>query len=191
MQVILRESKYWGIAEKNGITRTMVEDSITAGIEYALKKLPPVSDYLTIMVCADVAENVIPETGVAGITYTEEYMSIIFDAAVPLPREEIIANLRQLVIHEMVHAASYINAGKWIPAPLQAVVYEGLATYFEAKAPSATIPPWAKCEDDATMKEWLAEVSSLNTEMKNFDYLFDHPDGRRWIIYKTGMWIVN
>ena len=190
MRIITPDSKYWAVAEEHGLSRAAVRRAVRTGASKALGLLPEVSEYLTIMVSPDDAENTIAETGDGGITFTEEYISIVFDYNVPYGVQSMVSHLRGTTGHEMVHAASYFNVEAFRPAPLQAVVYEGLATVFE-KTHFRSIPPWSKYEDDLTMTQWFEEIAALPADSKNYDYLFHHPDERRWIIYKTGTWMIE
>lgn len=190
MRIITLESKYWAEAKKHGIKRADIRRLVREAAEAATKELPEVSPHLNIVICPADSSETIKETGDGGITYSEEYMSIVFDYAVPFGAEAVKESLRTTTMHEMVHAASYKNVEGWIPAPLQSVVYEGLATVYQKKH-SQTPPLWSEYGDDATMQKWLDEIKTLPTDVKNFDYLFDHPDGRRWIIYKTGTWMIE
>lgn len=189
MRIITPESKYWEIAAEHGLMRDDVRRAVRAGALAAARKLPPVSRYLTIMVSPDEPENVIADTGVGAITFTEEYISIVFDYRVPFGVKSALTHLRSTAGHELVHAASYLNAEAYKTAPLQAVVYEGLATVFEKR--HGGMPLWGEYEDDATMQAWLLEIREQPEDHKNYEYLFEHPDGRRWIIYKTGGWMVE
>jgi uncharacterized protein YjaZ len=74
------------------------------------------------------------------------------------------------------------------PGP-EYIVSEGLATVFERDYASGD-PLWGRYEDDRTMRQWLSELLAQGDSI-NEDYLFDHPDGRRWIAYKTGAWVVD
>lgn len=190
MRIITPESKYWEVAENHGVRRDAVRRTVRSAAQRASRQLPAASRYLTIMVSPDEPENTITETGVGGMTFTEEYISIVFDYNVPYGADVCLANLRSTAAHEVVHAVSYFNAGSFIPAPLQAVVYEGLATVFEEKQ-YGNLSPWSQYEEVETMNQWLDEIAGLPTNHKNFDYLFTHPDGRRWIIYKTGTWMIE
>ena len=190
MRIITPDSKYWAVAEERGLSRDAVRRAVRAGANKALGLLPDVSEYLTIMVSPDEAGNTIAETGDGGITFTEEYISLVFDYNVPYGVQSMLSHLRGTTGHEIVHAASYFNVEGFRPAPLQAVVYEGLATVFEKTHYSDT-PPWSMYTDDSTMMRWFEEIAALPTDSKNYDYLFNHPDGRQWIIYKTGTWMIE
>ena len=189
MKIITLDSKYWQVAAKHGLTREAVHRAVYDGMVKARRQLPPISDYVTIAISPDEPENTIPETGAGAITFTEEYISIVFDYNVPYGTKSLLAHLRSTVGHELVHAVSYYNVEGFKPAPLQAVVYEGLATVFEKS--NGNTPLWVKYENDTTMNAWLDEIRHLPETEKNYDYLFSHPDGRRWIIYKTGTLMIE
>lgn len=189
MRIITPESKYWEVAASHGVGRDAVRRAVRVGARRALQQLPVVSQHLTIMISPDEPENTIAETGVGAITFTEEYVSIVFDYIVPYGAAQCLKYLRTTAGHEMVHAVSYFNVAGFTPAPLQAVVYEGLATVFEKQ--QGGLPLWGVYEDDTTMRSWLKELQALPVDRKNYEYLFAHPDGRKWVVYKTGTWLIE
>lgn len=190
MRIMTPDSKHWEPMAQRGMSREAIRRAVRQASAKAMAALPPVSPFLTIMISPDEPYSTIKETGVGGITFTEEYISITIDYNVPHGARDTIKHLRELATHEMVHASSYFNVEPWKPAPLQAVVYEGLGTVFEKQFANAQ-PLWGEGEDAATMQTWFEELKGLPEDAKNFDYLFDHPDGRRWIIYKTGTWVIE
>src|SRR5690606_7592667 len=165
MRIITLESRHWAKAAKNGVKRSDIRRIVRKAAENAAKELPNVSKHLNIVVAPADSWETIKETGGCGITYSEEYISIVFDYAVPYGVEAMKETVRTTTMHEMVHASSYKNSEAWKPAPLQAVVYEGLATVYEMRH-SESAPLWSKYEDDKTMRSWLKEIKTLSPEVK-------------------------
>ena len=190
MNIVVLDSKYWNKAAKNGISKQVVVQTITDAVEDVSKILPNIPKYVNIVISPTTSDDVIPETGEIGMTYNDEYVSITFDFTAPYPIEKLRASLRGTVFHELVHTVTFSHE-PWSASVLFGLVTEGLATVFEREYSGAK-PLWGQYEDDETMQEWRDEVNSLpESGEKNFDYFFNHPDGRKWIAYKTGTWMVD
>ena len=73
---------------------------------------------------------------------------------------------------------------------MDVVVSEGMATAFERDFAGAS-PPWGDYPDD--ISTWVDELIAL--PMSAFGsyakWMFKHPDGRRWIGYRAGTYIVD
>ena len=68
------------------------------------------------------------------------------------------------------------------------VVGLGMATAFERDAGGKNYP-WGEYSGD--VKTWFAELTALPASADLNDWLFRHPDGRRWIGMRTGTYIVD
>ena len=94
--------------------------------------------------------------------------------------------LRATLFHELHHLAR-ATAG----APRSIVdqaVYEGMATAFErdfakVQTPWGAYPP--------NVNEWAVELRSLPDNASQRDWIYSHPDGRRWIGIKVGTYWVD
>jgi hypothetical protein len=191
MKIIFLESKKWSILEQKGLKRKEVEKIVKKAAKDAAKLLPSLSPHLNLVVFPTKPEWVIKETGTGGVTYSEEYVELSFDCDLSLGPNKIKKELRAIVFHELTHASSHFCSGEeYAPNPLFALKEEGLASVFE-RDNSGVTPLWSSYEDNAVMIEWYKEVKALPIDSKSEDFLFDHPDGRRWIIYKTGTWMID
>lgn len=191
MNVITLDSKHWAKAEKNGAKRDIIAETIQTAANAAMDILPNVPPHVNIVVAPVGASEVIPETGDAGVTYSDEYVSIVFDYAMPYELERLRESLHSMVYHELVHAVTFSH-DPWQSGMLFGAITEGLATVFERDYSNGQVPLWSKYEDDETMKAWWTELKELpETGEKNNEYFVNHSDGRKWIVYKTGTWIVD
>lgn len=129
-----------------------------------------------------------PEVGVGGSTYTSKLILLSFDNDSPHNDQKLLKLLREAVFHEVNHAARY-QVPFWHNTVLDAAIMEGLATVFERDKADST-PPWGKYKV-AEVRKWLKEIRSLKGHDRWHDYFYKNPDGRRWIGYKTGTWIVD
>lgn len=64
----------------------------------------------------------------------------------------------------------------------------GLATAFERDAGGAR-PLWGEYQNN--VREWVEELLTLPVDAPYQQWMFSHPDGRRWIGYRTGTFIAD
>lgn len=113
---------------------------------------------------------------------------VTIDASRPESVAEIVtAWLRPMLFHEIHHLARWAATG----APQTLVdhaISEGRATVFErdfAKSPT----PWG--EYPADVRSWADELTLLPPDAPVRDWIYAHPDGRRWIGMKVGAYWVD
>lgn len=190
MNVVVLDSKHWPSVHEHGVEKQEIFDVVSSAVQEVEKLIPFIPDYVNFVAYPAEPEEVIPETGAMGMTYSDEYASAYFDYNVPYGKEKLLSEMRGTVFHELVHATTF-HYEPWKPGVLFGVTTEGLATVFERDYAKAQ-PLWGEYEDDTTMREWFNELKKLpDTKEKNRDYFFTHPDGRKWIVYKTGVWVVD
>ncbi len=190
MKIHVLDSEYWEHIDTEGVDREFVERTLSKVALEAAGHLPDALKYTNIMVEPTVAERVIPEIGVTGITYDNTHVSVVFDYKVPYGKDALAESLRTTAYHELVHAVTYVQ-DPWQPGVLFGAVTEGLATVFERDT-AGSDPLWGKYESDEVMKDWYAELKQLpDTTEKDMRYFVNHPDGRKWIVYKTGTWMID
>lgn len=153
--------------------------------------LPEVPRSVTLVVSS--GEGVIPETGELGMAPEPGRVTWTVDAS---RSEGVIAiaraRLRSTLFHELHHLARgyVVRGGAPRTSFMDAVVSEGMATAFERDFAGAR-PPWA--EYPADVSAWVEELLAL--PMSAFasysKWMLEHPDGRRWIGYRAGTYIVD
>jgi len=79
--------------------------------------------------------------------------------------------------------------GRWHKDFLDSCIMEGLATVFERDYAKVD-PLWGRY-DPAETADWLTEIQAADNALDFYEYMFKHPDGRRWIGYKVGCYIVD
>ncbi|MDD9971124.1 MAG: DUF2268 domain-containing putative Zn-dependent protease [Myxococcales bacterium] len=95
--------------------------------------------------------------------------------------------LRTCLLHELHHLVR--DAAVARTTMLDFVVSEGMATAFQRDLTHA-VPPWGKYTPDAA--PWVEELRGLPTDPDHRRmWLRRHPDGRRWIGYKAGTYLVD
>lgn len=193
MKVISLDSGQWDEAEKNGFSQVEVEDVVRAAFSKASSLLPTLSKHLNIVIRPN-RDDCIKETGDNGYAYDSELVIIEFSPTLPYGKEDLIQNVENTVLHECNHAARYnwlYSQGIFEPSIIDAGIHEGLATVFAGEYANG-ISPWGKYEDDQTMLRWLEELRQADTNGDSWkDWAFDREDGRKWVGYKTGTWIVE
>ena len=137
--------------------------------------------------------KVIPTTGETGRTLSgKQQVTWTVD---PFRAEGVMAiasaHLRPTPIHELNHIVRTQGKSKadlWQRQLLDYVVSEGLATAF-AREVSGRLPPWG--EYPVNVQSWVEELLALPLNTPHQEWMFKHPDGRRWIGYKAGTYLVD
>lgn len=102
------------------------------------------------------------------------------------------ANLRATLFHECHHLVRLWVGGEKIRSGsvMDAVVAEGMATAFERDF-TGRVPLWSVYPVDVA--GWVSELLALpKSELRFRDrWMYQHPDGRRWIAYRAGTYVVD
>lgn len=167
---------------------TEIADSATAEVRQVLPQVPA-----SVTLTVSAGEAVIIETGEMGMAAEPGRVSWTVDASKP---EGVIAianaHLRSTLFHELHHLARgyVVRGGRPRTSFMDVVVSEGMATAFERDFAGA-MPPWGDYPDDVST--WVDELVAL--PMSAFGsyakWMLEHPDGRRWIGYRAGTYIVD
>lgn len=146
-----------------------------------------------ILLSVSAGSNVIPELGIGASSPRLGHIEFVVDTNHPQSTESIVrTNLRSTLFHEMHHLTRgfVISGGEPITSFMDAVVGEGMATVFEREF-AGSDPLWGKYPDDVHI--WVEELIELPMSAFNSygEWMFQHPDGRRWIGYRAGTYIVD
>lgn len=132
--------------------------------------------------------GLIPETQDLGVMQNSEFIVMAFNPVVSEEvSQKILSNVRPTVFHEVNHATRF-NLEYFYDDLLGSAVLEGLGTTFERDY-AGSDPLYGKYP--AEVEDWLQDLIKHNTSKRWNDYKFKHPDGRRWIIYKVGVYIID
>lgn len=101
--------------------------------------------------------------------------------------EKLLVSARAVVYHEMNHAARF-HVPIYHKTFFDNCIFEGLGSAFERDYAGAKVL-WAEYPDNVA--DWVEEIISLPQAPNWWDYAFRHPDGRRWMAYKIGTYIVD
>lgn len=137
----------------------------------------------------------IPIFATGGAAWNPQLIKLAYDSRFDAPESVKISELRATYFHESYHVFRGYSF-ETTPADQSAIgiaIEEGLATKFESLS-AGSDPGYAQLENRDTMLSWVEEVRGLPN---GFDYdwqkykFFDFETGRKWILYKVGVFIVD
>jgi hypothetical protein len=171
---------------------TFTRDERRAISEVAERVVPDVRRLLpdlpaSILLRVSTSKGVIPETGENADNWQPNIVQWYVDAS----RSEGVAaiarsQLRFTLFHELHHL---VRAALIADSSLKDhVIREGLATAFERDFGGAS-PPWGRYPPVVSL--WAKEVLALPDDAPRDQWLFRHPDGRRWIGLRVGTYLVD
>lgn len=148
--------------------------------------LPALESRLNLVVATGSA--VIAETGEVGFTTSPAVVQWRVDPDRGV-REVAAEHLRHMLFHELHHCARLLAVPSYVTEDwYDGAVFEGLATVFERVA--GWSPPWGDYPAEE-IADWAAELFAQPVDHTFNHWKFDHPDGRRWISYRVGAWVVD
>ena len=167
----------------------VVQEIAIEAVDEVREWLPTLVDDLVLAVFAD--DRVIPETGEAGASVSPGRIEWHADPATPggvisAARRE----LRFTLFHELHHQVrGWVMRGGTPPSAfIDAPIAEGLASAFERDA-AGRRAPWA--EYPVEVGAWVDELLALPLTANYAQWMFKHPDGRRWIGYRAGTYVAD
>lgn len=132
----------------------------------------------------------IEETGDNAHTHNSEFIELAFDPTRDKKGLEVIVyGVRLSVFHEMNHAARF-NIPIWHKTFLDNCLMEGLATVF-ARDYAGETGSWSKYPAKAKVEQWIQEIIDKNDLFNWEHYSYSHPDGRQWMAYKIGTYLID
>lgn len=95
-------------------------------------------------------------------------------------------HLRPMLFHELHHLVRDASIGR--ASLMDHVISEGMASAFERDHAGA-LYPFSEYPDDVAA--WVAELMALPASADLNRWMFRHPDGRRWIGFRAGTYLVD
>lgn len=144
-----------------------------------------------VELAAQTGSFVMPETGEIGSAATPVRVNWTVDPSRPGGVAAVVrAQLRFTLYHELHHIARgwVFRGGAPRTSFMDGVVSEGLATAFERDA-GGRLPPWGQYSQEAPAL--VAELLQLPLNAPYKQWMYRHPDGRRWIGYQAGTFIAD
>ncbi len=169
--------------------RSAIEQIATAAEMDARGLLPQLSRDVVLVV--EVGRNVPEQTGETGASIAPGTIRWTVNHELPQGVTAIAnAHLRPTLFHEFHHLARgwLISGGAPYTSFMDGVVAEGLATAFERDAAHRPAP-WGDYPPEVAA--WVKELLALPITARYDQWMFQHPDGRRWIGYKAGTYIAD
>jgi hypothetical protein len=148
--------------------------------------LPTLPTRLTLRVRT--GKKVIPELGTSAESNLPEVVYWTVDPSHKSGVRGIVKTyLRQTLFHEFHHLVrgSAVGHGRTL---LDEAISEGLATVFERDFAAGAVP-WGAYP--AEVARWVPEIMALPPDAPRRMWMSQHPDGRRWIGYKVGTYLVD
>lgn len=153
--------------------------------------LPQLKDRIEMTV--KTGSKVIPTTGEMGAAVGQK--SHVIWTVDPSRSEGLLGiaktHLRPMLFHELNHVVRKQGQSKAALSQrtiLDFVASEGLATAFE-RDEGGRQPPWGQYPPEA--QSWVYELIALPPDASFHHWMFRHPDGRRWIGYRAGTYVVD
>ncbi|MEO7133923.1 MAG: DUF2268 domain-containing putative Zn-dependent protease [Vicinamibacterales bacterium] len=151
----------------------------------ARKHLSALASEITLQVGS--GTDVIPELGATAAASAPAFVTWTVDPNRPEGVVKIAESyLRQALFHEFHHllrGTAYSGSGL-----MDSVITEGTATAFERDFAGAKVP-WGEYPEDVSM--WVDELLKQTADAKRSDWIFRHPEGRRWIGMRAGTYLVD
>jgi len=165
--------------------RRAIEDAAEHAVPDIRRVLPQLPPMIELRVSTSNA--VVPETGENGSNAQPNVVHWEVDASRPEGVAAIArTQLRATLFHELDHV---VRAAVFVDRRLRDhVVREGLATAFERDY-GGKVPPWGEYPPE--IAQWTTELLAQPDDAPRGPWLFDHPDGRRWIGLRVGTYLVD
>ncbi len=141
---------------------------------------------------------IIPGYASGGFAYAPDTITIGFDDTYEDDSEKW-HQLRGSIMHESYHLAQDFigfdmnGEPRPLPPAIEQAIYEGAATVFEREYTVAKKGiGYAEYLDSVTMKQWVKEVQALTGDYDVNKWMFYDPDtDRKWVLYRTGVFIID
>lgn len=170
--------------------RSVIREIANATEAEVRKLLPALDDELTLVVVS--GKNVIEQTSEGGVALAPGTVLWTLDhersgGAIAIAR----AQLRHTLFHEFHHLVRgwLIEGGKPKTSFMDGVVSEGMATAF-SRDYSGEMVPWSVYPPD-DVESWVDQLQNLPAGAQYGEWMFLHPDGRQWIGYRAGTYLVD
>lgn len=169
--------------------RRTIDEIADAAFSEVSELLPDLADEVTLVVST--GTFVIAETGEVGAATRPGEVSWTVDPSRDGGVEGVARLwLRATLFHELHHLARgyTFESGGDVGGLMGSVVSEGLATAFQRDAAGAAVP-WADYPPE--VRAWVDQLLALPIGASRQEWMFEHPDGRRWIGYRAGTYLAD
>ncbi len=165
--------------------RRAIESVATRSVDEVRRLLPGLPATFSLFV--DTGDRMIPETGETG---SASIPSGVYWTVDPSHDGGVLAivnrQLRATLFHELYHMVR--ESAVTSRSLRDLAIDEGLATVFERDY-GAGAAPWGDYPPDVS--QWATEFLALPQDADRQQWMIAHADGRRWIGYKVGTYLVE
>lgn len=169
--------------------RSVAEEICTDTATELRTLLPALPDLIRLRIASH--GRVIPQLGMGARATTMNSVSFALDPNHPSGSARLMQeHLRASLFHECHHLVRgwVMRGGKRRTRFIDGVIHEGLAAAFERDA-AGHAAPWTSYSDE--VRDWVDELLPLPVYVPYAKWMFQHPDGRRWIGYRAGVFIAD
>lgn len=169
--------------------RAAIGDVAARAVADVQHVLPGTLQSIVLRVGSAPSRAVMHETGEIGENAQPNVVVWRVDAGRPNGVVGVVrAQLRACLFHEIDHL---VRGASVFDRDIRGhVVREGLATAFERDFSGSPPPAWSQY-DAGEVDAWTREVLALPDDAPRDVWLFQHPDGRRWIGLRVGTYLVD
>lgn len=149
---------------------------------------------IDVVLTANAYSLIIPEDGVGGYTYASNFIVSALDL-----KTMSISRFKEMLVHELGHAARWGKNDEWINTLFDGMISEGIATYFGTEFAKNNSDKQfftkAMLERSDEENERILNELRGNLEDKNYDYQTIFFTGNdklpRWSGYSLGYYLVK
>lgn len=173
----------------DGTDRARITEIVQEVAGRVRELFPDLADQVTVAV-ARVARDLSSVGGVSGRAEAPGEILIELQDGYPGGLSAQTPALRQALFHELHHLVRgwTIRENAFGPGIAIAAVNEGLAEVFAEEQTGSVLEA---NEYPANVDEWAAEIQTLPVDADYGEWMFEHPDGRLAIGYRTGRYIIH
>ena len=184
-QIEAVQTKFVGAYQFTPAERRSIGRVADAAAVEARRHLPGLARQITLQVRS--GKDVIPELGAGASALPPDWIVWTVDTDDPRGVVAIAeAHLRAALFHEFHHL---VRGTTMNPMTLMdRVIAEGLATAFERDFAGVS-QPWTEYPEEVST--WVEELLRQPPTAKVDDWMFRHPDGRRWIGMRAGTYLAD
>ena len=170
----------------------MIQNAIRTAERYAFPKLK--IDWDIDILITNRIPMIIPENGAGGYTFSADFIRINID-----DEKATKMLIAENIIHELCHAARWGKNDEWINSLFDGLIFEGIATYFEAvfvenrKEKTLFIKTILKRTDEENEKILDTLRDQLDSNHYDYDTIFFNGNDKlsRWAGYSCGYYLVK
>lgn len=170
--------------------KEQIEDALPVWLQEVRELLPEIPEDLEVLF-----DNryLIDEVGTGGFAAAKNRIVLAFDPYFA-DKDSQFEDLRGSLYHECFHLVQdwtgETTQNRDVPA-IENAIMEGAATVFERERTGA-IPLWSDYSDLEDIERTISHVKELGSDYDWQKWKFYDPDtDTRWILYKTGVYIVD